>query len=204
MKAMKRGIVRNTRHRNGVVMRFPGIIYWQSMSSLLNRILILCIFVWIWHLHDDGYVNSMPVSSPASKYQHGSIYANNKNVIAVPIHWPQHALTDELDSEFNKCATQSPSHCSNNTNIMKISTLCAKLTNEYMNVLLAHRAQQKLKEYYVQLSAAGPGNDLMKLKIEHMLSVLSFAQGDVTEVSYCLLLCQDPLQYIFPDRLWPK
>ena len=105
------------------------------------------------------------------------------------INWPSHSLKTQVQSEVIKCANVT--YC--DENLIKISLLAAKLVNDYSAIILGHQAQILMRTYFALLPVQHPPK--LRLKIEHMLSVLAFSQGDFVEVSALACTIFPPLTF---------
>ncbi len=99
-----------------------------------------------------------------------SIFANKYDEF-----FPLHPLSKELNNHLLMCRDNN-TYC--NKNVDAIILLAAKLSNEHAALLLLDRAQSFFMEAFYFVSPDSPlGN-----KLSHMISIVAFAQGDITEV----------------------
>jgi hypothetical protein len=87
-----------------------------------------------------------------------------------------HPLSREFSKEISRCS-EDPTYCENN--YINITLLCAKVANDHAFLLLHDWMQSILMESFFVVS---PESRLGR-KFSHIRAMLSFAQGDVAEVS---------------------
>jgi hypothetical protein len=87
----------------------------------------------------------------------------------------QHPLIEILFDELGKCRLDS-SYC--DENYVKILKVCVNIANDHASLLLYSEAQDIFKEvfYYIE------PNTMIGQRVNHILAVLSFSQGNFLKV----------------------